>query len=285
MTVLSGPQGIGKSTLLDKMSKGWFNDSIRSFQGKDASELLQGVWIVELGELDSLFQDRLAGEGRVKQFLSQRIDKFRAAYGHTVEDYPRHCVFFGTTNSYDYLTDRTGGRRFWPVDVGVQEHEKNVWEHLDGEIDQIWAEAVFRWRMGESIYLSGAMWAEAQKQQEAHRERNVREGMILDFLEKPVPADWQTWSLDRRQQFWNGNIQNAESLCLVQRDRVCALEIWCELLHGFKKDMKQTDTREINSILEASPDWEPRRLKFGYCGPQRGFVRIKNDDTDNEQHG
>ena len=33
MLILSGPQGIGKSTLLDRMSKGWFNDGIRTLSG------------------------------------------------------------------------------------------------------------------------------------------------------------------------------------------------------------------------------------------------------------
>lgn len=285
MTVLSGPQGIGKSTLLDKMSKGWFNDSIRSFQGKDASELLQGVWIVELGELDSLFQDKQVGDGRVKQFLSLRIDKFRAAYGRTVQDYPRHCVFFGTTNRYDYLTDRTGGRRFWPVDVGVQEHPKNVWEHLDAEIDQLWAEAVFRWQMGETIYLSGPMWEEAQKQQEAHREVNAWEGMILDFLEKPVPPDWKNWDLQKRQIFWNGNsdANNAYNGPLVERDRVCALEIWCELFNGFQKELKQTTTREINAIIKALPEWEDVGVRVAGkpYGKQRCFKKTKGIDDSN----
>ena len=278
MTVLSGPQGIGKSTLLDKMSKGWFNDSIRTFRGKEASELLQGSWIVELGELDGLFQDRDASESRVKQFLSQRIDKFRAAYGKSVQDYPRRCVFFGTTNRYDYLRDKTGNRRFWPVDVGVKPHTKNVWDDLDAEIDQLWAEAVFRWKYGEALYLPKGLWDEALKQQEAHREVNAHEGMILEFLEKPVPIEWQTMSLDRRLDFLNGNLSYSGELAL--RDRICAAEIWCELFHGFKKDLKQSDTREINSIIESAPNWKSRRLKFGYCGLQRGYVRVKVSDNE-----
>lgn len=94
MVILSGPQGIGKSSLLDKMSKGWFNDSIRTFEGKEASELLQGVWIVEVAELDAF---RRTDVSRIKQFISQRADRFRAAYGHHVKEMPRCCVFFGTT--------------------------------------------------------------------------------------------------------------------------------------------------------------------------------------------
>lgn len=139
MTILSGPQGIGKSTLLDKMSRGWFNDSIRTFEGKEASELLQGVWLVEISELDAF---RRTDVSRIKQFLSQRADRFRAAYGRHVKEMPRRCVFFGTTNTGDYLQDKTGNRRFWPVDVGRRPPVKSVWKDLDDELDQLWAEAV-----------------------------------------------------------------------------------------------------------------------------------------------
>ncbi|MBQ9347070.1 MAG: virulence-associated protein E [Oscillibacter sp.] len=272
MTILSGPQGIGKSTLLDKMSKGWFNDSIRTFEGKEASELLQGVWLVEVSELDAF---RHSDDARIKQFLSQRVDRFRAAYGRHVKDLPRRCVFFGTTNRGDYLRDRTGNRRYWSVDVGVQPHNKNVWRDLEGERDQLWAEARFRWQMGETLYLPDELKEEAQRQQEEHREVSVREGLILDFLEKLVPYDWQTWPLDRRRLYWNGSIQDADKLQLVQRDRICALEIWCELFHGYEKDMKREDTTEINSIIEASPSWKKTKngLRFGPYGLHRGFLR------------
>ena len=124
MLILAGPQGIGKSTLLDKMSKGWFSDNIRTFEGKEASELLQGVWLVEISELDAF---RKSDEARIKQFLSQRSDRFRAAYGRHVKDIPRRCVFFGTTNSTEFLRDRTGNRRFWAVDVGEIPCKKSIW--------------------------------------------------------------------------------------------------------------------------------------------------------------
>lgn len=75
--------------------------------------------------------------------------------------------------------------------------------------------------------------------------------------------------------FWSDGEQG--DLELVERDRVCALEVWCEALGGDKKNMRQSDTKEINNILERFPDWE--RLKssgrFGYCGTQRGFYRLK----------
>ncbi|MBM6938483.1 virulence-associated protein E [Pseudoflavonifractor phocaeensis] len=270
MTILSGPQGIGKSTLLDKMSRGWFNDSIRTFEGKEASELLQGVWIVEIGELDAF---RRTDVSRIKQFLSQRADRFRAAYGRHVKEMPRRCVFFGTTNTGDYLQDKTGNRRFWPVDVGRQPAVKSVWEDLDRELDQLWAEAVMRWRLGEPLYLEGALEETARAQQEDHREVSAREGLILSFLEREVPRDWSAWPLDRRRMFWGGNV--AGDLELVPRERVCALEIWCELLDGQKKDLRYSDTQEINSVIAAVPGWEKSKnaVRFGYCGLQRGFCR------------
>ena len=270
MTILSGPQGIGKSTLLDKMSRGWFNDSIRTFEGKEASELLQGVWLVEISELDAF---RRTDVSRIKQFLSQRADRFRAAYGRHVKEMPRRCVFFGTTNTGDYLQDKTGNRRFWPVDVGLRPPVKSVWNDLDNELDQLWAEAVVRWRTGEPLYLAGDLAEAAKAQQEDHREVSAREGLILDFLDRPVPRGWPSWDLNRRRVYWAGGVSG--EMELAPRDRVCALEVWCELLDGQKRDMRYSDTQEINSIIAAAPGWKRKKtaLKFGYCGAQKGFVR------------
>ena len=270
MLILSGPQGIGKSTLLDRMSKGWFNDSIRTFEGKEASELLQGVWLVEISELDAFRRTDVA---RIKQFLSLRTDRFRAAYGRHVKELPRCCVFFGTTNTDDYLQDRTGNRRFWPVDVGVEPIIKSVWADLPDEVDQLWAEAVVRWQTGEPLFLRGDLEAAAKAKQEEHREVSTREGIVLDFLNKQVPEDWQSWPLDRRRMFWSGAVQG--DIKLVDRDRVCALEVWCEALDGKQKEIRYSDTAEINSIIESCADWErtPGSVRFGYCGKQRGFRR------------
>jgi len=270
MLILSGPQGIGKSTLLDKMSRGWFNDSIRTFEGKEASELLQGVWLVEISELDAF---RRTDVSRIKQFLSLRADRFRAAYGRHVKELPRCCVFFGTTNSDEYLQDATGNRRFWPVDVGMQPSTKNVWQQLGGEIDQMWAEAVMRWRVGEPLYLNKDMETAAGQIQEGHRERELQEGVIADFLTREVPEDWDSWPLDKRRQFWSGAVM--DNIPLVPRDHVCALEIWCEALHGQQKDIKYADAMKINTAIKQADGWQkmPKVHRFGCYGPQRGFTK------------
>ena len=236
---------------------------------KIAKELLQGDWLVENAELDAFRRTDIA---RIKQFLSLRADRFRAAYGRHVKELPRCCVFFGTTNTSDYLQDRTGNRRFWPVDVGVIPITKKVWSDLPGEIDQLWAEAVVRWRTGEPLFLEGELEDTARQKQEEHREASTREGIIMDFLDRQVPEDWQSWPLDRRRMFWSGAVQG--EVKLVDRDRVCALEVWCEALDGKQKDIRYSDTAEINGIIEACAEWKKSAgsLRFGYCGKQRGFL-------------
>lgn len=269
MTILAGPQGIGKSTLLDKMSRGWFCDSIRTFEGKEPSELLQGVWIVEVGELDAFRRSDVA---RIKQFLSQRSDRFRAAYGRHVRDLPRRCVFFGTSNTYEFLTDATGNRRFLPVDVGERPRKKCVWVDLDAEVDQLWAEAVARWRLGEDLYLTGELEAAAVESQEAHREEVEQAGPIREFLGKRVPVDWNKWSLDQRRAFWAGGI--VDDVELVERDRVCALEIWCELYGRSATDLRRPDAHAINQALSCVRGWVKNKtaMRFGDpYGVQKGW--------------
>lgn len=273
MTILTGAQGIGKSTLLRVMGRGWFSDSLKTFEGKEACELVQGAWIIEVGELEAMARSEV---GRIKQFLSQSEDIFRVPYGRRTDLYPRRCVFFGTSNNAEYLRDGTGGRRFWPVDVGVQPHVKTVWTDLtDQTVDQLWAEAVALWRLGEPLYLTGEAADIARAQQEDHRERSPREGIIQDFVERPVPRDWSKWDLSRRRAFWGGGMVLPTGEDTVPRDRVCALEVWCEALNGDSKYMKYRDAQEINETIAAMPGWKrsPKAMRAGYCGVQKGFVR------------
>lgn len=278
MVILSGPQGIGKSTLLSTMAGDWFNDSIRTFEGKDASELLQGTWLVEVAELDAF---RGSDVSRIKQFLSVRTDKFRKAYGRNTGEYPRSCVFFGTTNASEYLRDKTGNRRFWPIDTSVQPATKNIFNQLQNERDQLWAEAFVRWQAGEPLYLEGEVKKIAEEYQEGHRETSAREATVLGFISKNVPEDWSKWPLDKRRMYWGGITTNdvSKPINLVPRDRVCALEVWCEAFGGSIKEYNTREASEINSVIAASGEWErsngPIHIGGGYS-KQRGFYRKKS---------
>ena len=274
MLILCGPQGVGKSTILDKMSRGWFNDSIRTFEGKEASELLQGVWIIEVAELDAFRRSDVAC---IKQFLSLRADRYRAAYGRNVKELPRCCVFFGTCNNTDFLQDTTGNRRFWPVDVRVNIPKKNVFTDLDStEIDQIWAEARMRYITGEELFLADEIAKTALVKQEEHRERNMQEGAIIEFINRQIPDDWSKWPVDRRRDFWAGGIKSGETpIHLVDRKTICAVEIWCELYgHPLDDRAKNSESRTINTILASVPGWKNAGVfRDSQYGVQRGFAR------------
>lgn len=267
MVVLTGAQGIGKSTLLAKMGKSWFTDAVESFDGKQAAELLQGSWIVEIGEMSAYNKSDL---NTIKGFLSRTTDHFRAAYAARTEKHPRKCVFFGTSNRYDYLRDATGSRRFYPVDVGVQAPTKQVFGDLDREVDQVWAEAVMYWRLGEKTFLTGSVLEEAKRQQEGHTEQHPWESLIADFVKKKVLQDWNSVSIEDRKSFWGGF--DKSKAALVERDRVCAAEVYVECLHGELKYMKRSDTMTINDILSNLEGWEKKKStqRFGPYGHVKG---------------
>ncbi|WP_457824305.1 VapE domain-containing protein, partial [Staphylococcus aureus] len=88
MLTLYGPQGVGKSALLKKLGGAWFSDSLVSVTGKEAYEALQGVWLMEMAELAAT---RKAEVEAIKHFISKQVDRFRVAYGHYIEDFPRQC--------------------------------------------------------------------------------------------------------------------------------------------------------------------------------------------------
>lgn len=270
MPIFAGPQGIGKSTFLSILGKSWFCDSLTSFEGKDAAEVIQGQWIIEVGELAALSKQET---NAVKQFLSKRDDVYRAAYGRRTERHVRRCVFFGTTNDSEFLKDNTGNRRFWPVDVGINTPSKSVWKDLPDEVDQVWAEAYLYWQLGEPLYLPKEVEQLAQEAQEEHSETSGKEGLILDFLETMVPTSWDQMDLGARRRFLNGNEKVDEPLVPLQK--VCAMEIWVEVFGGEQRYMQRRDAMEINSILSKAKGWRLNKnhRRYGFYGTQRGYER------------
>lgn len=269
--VFTGPQGIGKTTFLKTLGMNWHSDSLQSFRGKEAAEMIQGIWIVEIGEMTGYSK---SDDNEIKQFLSRCDDVYRQPYGRHTGRFPRKCIFFGTCNDHDFLKDPTGSRRFWPVDVGICAPTRNIWDELPDEVDQFWAEAFYYWQKGEPIYMdTPKLDSMAKDEQEQHREDNVKEGMIRDFLEKTVPDNYDSLSLAARRMYWAGTAQCETT---AKRTKTCALEIWCECFGGDPRNMKRSDARDINYVLAGLPGWKRNksRRRYGYCGVQRGFEII-----------
>lgn len=276
MLILAGRQGVGKSTFFRILGIGWYSDSLYTFEGKDAAELLKGYWIIEAGELTGMTKSEM---NAVKAFLSKCEDVYRAPYGRRTENYPRRCVIAGTTNESEFLKDYTGNRRFWPVDLEAQPSTKSVFRDLANEVYQIWAEVMYIYRTGESLVMSLGAEKLAEKAQEEHKESSYAEGMILEFLDKKVPKDWYSRSVYKRLEYLRNEFDraNEDENTLMLRDRICAAEIWteCYMMPSVNR-MKKSDAKEINSILENMEDWERQKsaARFGgEYGSQRGYTR------------
>jgi putative DNA primase/helicase len=272
MPILAGPQGIGKSTFLRLLGRKWYSDSLTTFEGKEASELIQGIWINEVGELNGFNKSE---NNAIKQFLSRTEDIYREPYGRRTKSYPRRGVFWGTTNDSEFLKDMTGNRRFWPVDVGIQPPIKNIFTQLEDEVPQIYAEAYMYWQLGEQLFLTGEAEAQAIEQQENHRERSTKEGVIREFVERLIPDGWEKRSPAERRIYWSGEFGRVEGETF-ERDRICAAEVWCECFGGELKYMKRIDALEINNILASFKGWKKHSstTRFGPYGHQKGFVKL-----------
>lgn len=277
MLIMIGSQGIGKSTMLRLLGREWFSDSLTTFTGKEASEMIQGTWINEIGELTAFNKQE---SNAVKQFMAKQDDIYREAYGRRTQKYKRRCVFIGTSNEFEILKDATGDRRFWPVDLEEYKPIKSVWDDLPGEVDQIWAEAYARWQIGEPLHLPSELEEMAKAQQKSHKVGSELEGQIEVFLRKRIPSNWYELTLAQKRAFLvTGASGDME---LIEREKICAIEIWTEMLRGDKKHYKRANAVEINNAIAGVEGWKraKTRMYFGENGRQRGFIKMtKNNGT------
>ena len=279
--VLNGAQGMGKSTLFALLGKQWFSDSlsISDMKDKTAPEKLQGYWLLELSELNGI---KKVDVEVVKSFITRTDDKYRQAYGVSVESHPRSCVIVGTTNSDGgFLRDVTGNRRFWPVRVSG--HGKyHPWELT--EVDQVWAEAIEYYKQGEELFLKDAVAAEAYAMQRDAMETDDREGIVQDYLDRLLPEGWDNFDLYQRRNYLSGSeFGGDQHEGTVQRTRVCAMEVWCECFGKPRETLKKTDSYEIEGILFKLGGWQryagnaQGKLRSPGYGVQKAYVRVSDE--------
>lgn len=176
--ILEGLQGVGKSTFCSILAgPEWFTDAHLDPRDKDAVVTMWGRWLVEFAELSSL---RRADLESTKAFLSRQVDRVRVAYGRRMVDYPRQCVFIGTTNAEEYLQDETGNRRFWPVRIGELD-----FEGLKAARNQLFAEAVHHYLIeGEKLWIAGAAAKLAASEQAARKSQHPWFEILIDDIER-----------------------------------------------------------------------------------------------------
>ena len=250
MVVLTGKQGTGKSTVTRYLNMDdCYHRELKVITGKEGIEALRGAWIVEMTELMAM--TRVKETEAVKAYITTQSDSYRPPYGKNVMTIPRRCIFIGTTNNPQVLTDRTGNRRFYPVNVKsdgeeIQAHEAEVRAY----IEQCWAEAVAMYRKGELLpYASPEVRNEILKAQESAMEDDWRIGAIEKYLE--------------REKFDPGST-------------VSIVELWHRALNepeDSKPDRK--DSIEIGQIMLQFEEWEKGEKSVRtYWGPQKVFVKV-----------
>lgn len=162
MLILEGPQGSKKSSAIKTLAGAdWFTDELAEIGSKDAAQQMRGVWIVEFAELDAIGRAEVS---RIKSFLTRTTDRYRPPYERYVITVPRQCIFAGSVNPETYLRDETGNRRFWPIRCGTIDIDALVRDR-----DQLWAEAVARYRDGAIWWLEEPGLIEAAKTEQDQR--------------------------------------------------------------------------------------------------------------------
>ena len=267
MLVLISPgQGRGKSLLGDILAGEWFKDGLRDITGKDALQELQGKWIVELGELSGL---KKAENETVKQFLSCRKDTYRPSYGRYALDFPRQCIFLGSTNDREFITDETGGRRFWPVEIhGSAETTTERMEGLRIVRDLLWAEAMERYRQGEKTWLSTAEEiAAGESEQQRFAQQDEWVGLVRAYLERTLPRDWEKMPPEARRAFICSGEKGE-----IPRRRVSIAEIRYELL-GEEMKGANASSRRLGKIMNVMEDWKAVGVRETVFGKQKVYDR------------
>lgn len=180
MPLFEGDQGTGKSTMLRILAirEVWFLETNIDLGGKDSLQILRRKWIVEFAEIDSLSRSEVS---RAKAFISARYDTYRPSFGRRSQDFPRQCVFAGTLNpDGGYLKDTTGARRFWPIKL-----EYINLNRLRKEVEQLWAEAVARYKAKEAWHFEGRQLVRAAaKEAEDRRQVHPWESVVEKWLSK-----------------------------------------------------------------------------------------------------
>lgn len=283
--IMSGAEGIGKSTLLRVMGGKWFNDSITTLEGKEGMEQLRRAWVVELGELSSIKRSDVE---QVKAHLSKQVDIYRAAYARRVLEHPRQCVFCGTTNEALFLKGDTGNRRFWVIPVVTELRKYRDWsEAIRRDRDQLWAEAVHYYKQGEPLYLSEELEAQAKQRQQDFNDDNDDPivAMLDKYLNTLLPVNWDTMDIQARRSYLR-DPDPLQAEGTVKRDKVCAAEFICEQLG---KDMADKDykylCRRVSKMIGDRPEWErvsSTKHAAKLYGTQRGFRRIEQPDEDDD---
>jgi predicted P-loop ATPase len=233
--IIVGDQGGGKSSFVRLLFQNntWFTDNFNTIEGDKAAEKLRGMWGVEIAELLALKRSKEVES--FKSFLTSTADIYRAPYQRITENRPRMCVFFGTANDTQFMTDKTGNRRFLPIQARTGQHNAKLPAMQDEfcrDVTQAWGEAV------------GIV------------KKAMKNGRLPDLV---LPPDIRT----EAERIRNGYVEEDPRVGIIQDwlsashlSRVCVPQIYKDALGGEPSKMQLHESKAIHLIMQNMPGWQ-----------------------------
>lgn len=257
MPIFKGEQGSGKSSFIRwlALNDSWFKE-VNEIDGQEGKEALDGAWICEISELLALTKSKEVEA--VKSFITRQNDNYRKPYERRITDNPRKCIFIGTTNRTQFLTDATGNRRFLPIEThcngyDLYDREKECKE----DILQCWLEAKHNYDNGNYSLVANKAIIDIIKEEQANC----------------VEDDWRIGVIDKY---------------LKDKDKTCVKDIWDNAFEHNSVITKK-DSNDIVAIFDNffRDEWvKSKSIRFDKYGTQRGWKRkpssklilVDNDD-------
>lgn len=251
MVIFMGNQGIGKSSIVDWLNiKSDFYREVLSIDGAKGIESITGGWICEFAEL--LAMVRAKEVESLKGYITRLYDTYRPAYGRNIISLPRQCIFIGTTNDFQFLVDKTGNRRYLPIESHLKKGElfKNEKE-IRYNILQCWREAKYLMENDETYLVIPNKFNDIiEEHQNMATDDDPKVGVITEYLDnKPIGS------------------------------KVCGQEIFVNCCNGLKKNYSTRDGREISTILRRFPEWKRANNPINFEGFGRQKYWYKEEDS------
>lgn len=243
-------QGEGKSSLTNFLAiNDAFYGEINTMEGQPAIEQLKGKWICEIGELLALTKTK--EQEAAKAYITRQVDSYRKPWDRNISEFPRRCIFIGSGNNPFFLSDKTGNRRYYPVEVHSNGYEiRDAEQEIRDYILQCWAEAKAKMDKGQMPCVADRKLTDAYNEaQENAMQDDWRVGAIIDYLDKKLPGE----------------------LVCVREISHRALSPNPDLPH----EPTLVESKDIGLIINKRDDWErcKAKRKCGSYGQQRCWIK------------
>ena len=269
---LVGGQGVGKTSLLQKLGGDWYTDSVTDFANKDNYDIMLKSLIVNDDEMVASNRMSFA---ETKAFISKTSLRYRKPYMKRTEEFAKNFILARTTNQKEYLKDKTGERRFLPVMANTSAQVKHPMEIEPETIEQIWGEAVTIYKSGVDLMFDEETEDELNVYRERFMYRDEVELQVLEYLDMPVPDNWQNWSIQQQHQYTSKYFDNSSDFEEGSKKlmKVSTREIMYNLFMRNSNDKKLST--KINMIMDNHHDWKKGVFRIGGKNT-KGFVRLEN---------